>query len=297
MSKIFCEKYRPTEFSEVIGLDPEIPKLINNEIPHMLFVGPAGTGKTSVAKIIINKLDAEYLFLNTSKKNERGIDVIDTRIEPFATKASNKLKIVFLDEIDSSTPDFQKALRNFMVEHSRTTRFIATCNYINKLIDPLISRFSRFDFYMYDKTEKFIYLKKIVGEEKISIDDETLMLLVKKCKDDVRAMVNFLNKNRFKEKIVKEDFSYQDLALKILAQLKDNKWFDTRKELINQDLDYSSLILDFDKIVFFNNDIPEGVKKKTNILLSDYQCKMYSSFDKELCFGALMAELEEVLNW
>jgi DNA polymerase III delta prime subunit len=294
MEQIFNEKYRPQSFNEVIGLDEQIPKLVGQDMPHLLFVGPAGSGKTTTAKIIINTLSADTLVLNASK--DRGIDVIREKVEPFAAKASDKIKIVFFDEFDATTPQFQTALRNFMETYSTTTRFIATCNYKSKIIEPLISRFAVFQFSNYTDESKFNHLKKIVESEKINIDDDTIRRVVKIYKDDIRGMINFLNKNKSKE-IVASDISSDNVILKILSQLKNDKWFDIRNELLNQSLDYNSLIEEMESLIFNHKDIPINVKMKTNSLAQKYQFEMNFSFNKELCFAAFMCEMQSVLKW
>jgi replication factor C small subunit len=293
MEEIYTEKYRPKEFSEVVGLDQEIPKLIEDgNIPHLLFIGSAGCGKTTTAKIIIKKLGAECLSFNASK--DGGIDVIRDKIEPFATKKSDKIKIVFLDEFDNTTPKFQTALRNFMETHARTTRFIATCNYPNKIIDPLLSRFSKFKFNGYKDEGKFKYIKKIIEKEEIKIDDETIKLLCKKNRDDIRSMLNFLNKNKYKE-IVKEDIVNNDLALHILSELTKKKWFELRQELLKESLEYDYVLEQIDTIVFNHSEINLEIKKRLNTIIADGMFQMYFSFNKEICFSSILYKIESNL--
>lgn len=295
MEEIFNEKYRPKEFEEVVGLDSEIEKLISSgNIPHFLFSGPPGTGKTTTARIIIKKLNADALILNASK--ERGIDIIRNKIEPFAAKASNVPKIVFLDEFDATTPQFQDALRNFMEFYSYTTRFIATCNYINKIEPALLSRFTLVKFSNYSQEAKEKRIKEIAKKENIQIDDETLSFLVKKYRDDIRSMVNFLNKNKNKS-ILKEDISYENLVLDILAKLKDKKWLEIREKLLPMNLDYGSLIEEMDRIIFYNKAIPIDVKIKANTILAEGEFQLYFSFNKELAFASILAKLQVILQW
>ena len=293
MERIFNEKYRPTEFEDVIGLDKEIPKLTRqNNIPHLLFVGPPGTGKTTTAKIIINKMGADVLVLNASK--ERGIDVIREKIEPFASKMSDRLKIVFLDECDATTPAFQTALRNFMEQYSNSTRFIATCNYVNKIIEPLQSRFSVFHFFKYDDESIRAHLDKIIKGESIQITPGALQKLIVKYRDDIRGMINYLNKNKEKS-IVEEDISTNTTALKILARLKNKEWQGLREELLNENVDYSDLITEIENVVYTTPQLPIDLKIRVNKLCADYQYKSYFSYNKELNFAAFMAELMVVI--
>jgi DNA polymerase III delta prime subunit len=293
MEEIFTEVYRPKEFKDVVGLDQEIPKLIEDgNIPHLLFIGSAGTGKTTTAKIIIKKLGADCLSFNASK--DGGIDVIRDKIEPFATKKSDKIKIVFLDEFDNTTPKFQTALRNFMETHARTTRFIATCNYPNKIIDPLISRFSKFKFNGYKEEGKIEYIKKVVEKEGIKIDDETITLLCKKSRDDIRGMLNFLNKNKYKE-IVKEDIVNNNLALNILQMLHNKKWFELRQELLKESLDYEYVLEQIENIVFNNPKLSVEIKQRLNKIITDGMFQMHFSFNKEICFSSVLYQVESNL--
>jgi replication factor C small subunit len=290
MEDIFTEVYRPKEFEEVIGLDQQIPKLIDDgNIPHLLFIGSAGTGKTTTAKIIIDKLGAEVLTLNASK--DRGIDVIRNKIEPFATKMSDRLKIVFLDEFDHTTPQFQTALRNFMETHARTTRFIATCNYPNKIIDPLLSRFSKFKFNGYTEEQKYDYIKNVVDKENIKISEETLKLLIKKYKDDIRGILNFLNKNKYKE-IIPEDIVNLNLALMILSRLVKKEWYELRQELLKETLEHDYILEQIDDIVFNHPKLALETKKRINKIIADGMFQMYFSFNKEICFSSILYQIE-----
>ena len=140
---LLVEKFRPTNLKNYVG-NEHIKKTINqylgnNDIQNLIFYGPAGTGKTTLAKLIVKNLDCDYLYINAS--DERGIETIRDKVSGFASTASFKpLKVVILDEADFLTIQAQASLRNVIETFSRTTRFILTCNYVERIIDPLQSR-------------------------------------------------------------------------------------------------------------------------------------------------------------
>ena len=193
MSIIWVEKYRPKEFSDVVGLPSEIPTLLSN-LPHLLFIGRPGTGKTTTAKIIINKLQAETLTLNAS--DERGIDVIRNKIKSFAMTKSNKEihKIVFLDEMDALTGDAQNSMRNLMETYHSNVRFICTANYENKIIDALKSRLTTFKFEVSEIGELINYLRHICVEERFELLPNFINEVINKNHGDIRKCVNQLQR-------------------------------------------------------------------------------------------------------
>ncbi len=140
---LWVEKYRSNTLANYVGnenIKQTVQKYLDqNDIQNFLFYGPAGTGKTTLAKLIVNNLDCDYLYINAS--DERGIDTIRDKVSGFASAASFKpLKVVILDEADFITIQGQAALRNVIETYSRTTRFILTCNFVERIIDPLQSR-------------------------------------------------------------------------------------------------------------------------------------------------------------
>ena len=144
---IWCERYRPTTMNEFVGnkhIKDKINSLINEQdIPHLLFAGKAGTGKTTLAKILIKNIDCDYLFINASDENS--VDTIRNKIKGFVTTIGFKgLKIVVLDEADYVSPNGQAALRNLMETFYKHARFILTCNYQERIIEPIISRCQSF---------------------------------------------------------------------------------------------------------------------------------------------------------
>ena len=140
---LWIEKYRSQTLEEYIGNDAVKDRISDcigkNDIPHFIFSGTAGTGKTTLAKLIVNNIKCDYLYLNASDEN--GIDMIREKVKGFASSATfNPIKVVILDEADFLTQPAQAALRNIIEEYSINTRFILTCNYIERLIEPITSR-------------------------------------------------------------------------------------------------------------------------------------------------------------
>ena len=168
-NSLLNEKYRPTELSDYVGngsLKSTIAsQLYNNDIQNYLFYGPAGTGKTTLAKLIINKLDCDHIYINAS--DERGIETIRDKVSSFASVASFKpLKVVILDEADFLTIQAQASLRNIIETFSRTTRFILTCNYVERIIDPLQSRCQTIKVVPPTKKEVAVHLASICDKER-----------------------------------------------------------------------------------------------------------------------------------
>ena len=199
---IWTEKYRPDKFEDVVGQD-EIIKRVKNltnslNIPHMLFAGPAGTGKSTLAIIVAKELFKEfwkenYLELNAS--DARGIDVIRQEVKNFArTKSlgSVPFKIIFLDEADALTREAQQALRRTMENFTSTCRFILSCNYSSKIIDPIQSRCVVFRFKLLEKKDIEKRIKLIAEREKISIDEKAIEAIYEGSEGDCRRAINLL---------------------------------------------------------------------------------------------------------
>ena len=196
------EKYRPSRFYELVGQD-EIVKRVEGltnsmNIPHLLFAGPAGTGKSSLALIIVKELygsnwKENYLELNAS--DERGINIVREKVKNFArTKSIGNVpfKIIFLDEADALTPEAQQALRRTMENYSSTCRFILSCNYSSKIIDPIQSRCSIFRFKLLEKKDIEKYILDISKRENLTIKPEAIEILYEGSEGDCRRATNLL---------------------------------------------------------------------------------------------------------
>jgi len=202
LSKIWTEKYRPSNYLEVVGQD-EIIKRVESltksmNIPHLLFAGPAGTGKSTLALIIVKDLfgadwKENYLELNAS--DERGINIVREKVKNFArTKSLGKIpfKIIFLDEADALTPEAQQALRRTMENYSATCRFILSCNYSSKIIDPIQSRCAIFRFKLLEKKAIEQVLNTIAQQERLTINPEAVEILYEGSEGDCRRSINLL---------------------------------------------------------------------------------------------------------
>ncbi len=202
MNDIWTEKYRPERLDDIYGQERIIERLkayVNQgNIPHLLFAGPAGTGKTTSAIAMSKELygdqwSASFFELNAS--DERGIDVIRNKIKEYArttTLSKKGFKIIFMDEADSLTNEAQAALRRTMEKYSGNCRFILSCNYSSKIIDPIQSRCAVFRFRYVSKEEVIRWLEHIVREEGLTISDDALNLLVRISEGDMRKATNLL---------------------------------------------------------------------------------------------------------
>ena len=202
MREIWTEKYRPRTLQEVVGQKDIVDRLQayadSGNLPHLLFAGPAGTGKTTCALAMTRELFGEgwkQNFLELNASDERGIDVVRGKIKEFARTSpigGAGFKIIFLDEADALTSDAQAALRRTMERYSRICRFVMSCNYSSKIIDPIQSRCAVFRFRPLPKDAIVDYMRRISESEGVHIDDEALEALVHVSQGDMRKAVNSL---------------------------------------------------------------------------------------------------------
>jgi len=224
-SEIWTEKYRPKNYDEVVGQEDTIKRLkgLTNSlnIPHIMFAGPAGTGKSTLALIVVKELFGEtwkdnYLELNAS--DERGINIVREKVKNFArTKSLGNVpfKVIFLDEADALTTEAQQALRRTMENYSSTCRFILSCNYSSKIIDPIQSRCAIFRFKLLEKKDVIKYLTRIAEKESLEISEESFEEIYEGSDGDCRRSVNLLQSTAsISPKITK------DLVSTILSEAK-----------------------------------------------------------------------------
>ena len=292
------EKYRPEDLSTYVG-NPQLKESISkqlsqNDIQNYLFYGPAGTGKTTLAKIIVNKLDCDYLYINAS--DERGIETIRDKVSGFSSVMSFKpIKVVILDEADFLTIQAQASLRNIIETFSRTTRFILTCNFVERIIDPLQSRCQTFKIIPPTKKEVAVHLASICDKESISYDLPAIGKVVNKFYPDLRKMLNTIQASNINNHLTIDDSLLVSASYlsALLNELKKTKPSIKEIRQIIQD----SNIDDFEELFRFLFDNAEAYlpdrEGTVAILINEHQYKANFRIDKEINMISL---LQQIIN-
>ena len=290
------ERYRPTTLDGYVGneqLKTTIAKYLEqNDIQNYLFHGQAGTGKTTLAKIVINNLDCESLYINAS--DERGIETIRDKVVGFASVASFKpLKVVILDEADFLTIQAQASLRNVIETYSKSTRFILTCNFIERIIDPIQSRCQTFKIQAPTKSDVAKHLVNILETEKTNFDLEQIKSLVNQYYPDIRKMLNTIQASTVDntlslDKSTLTSTSYMSDVLKELTLDKPNY---TNIRQIIADAEVS----DFDglhRYLFDNsNQFLPNKQGTVAMIINEHQYQSNFRIDKEINTMSLIQNL------
>lgn len=226
---IWTEKYRPTSLDTYIGNEHLTNKvkvyLDNGDIPHLLLFGKAGTGKTTLAKMLMNSIDCDNLYINAS--DVRRVDDLIPKVRTFAsTVGFQSMKIIILDEVDFISPTSQAALRNMMETFSKHCRFILTCNFVERIIDPIQSRCQSFQIVPPERSQVATHLSTILKEENVKFDLDDIVTLVNASYPDIRRVINAAQRQVVDGKLTidKQSIIENDYKLKLIEILKkDNK--------------------------------------------------------------------------
>lgn len=223
MNEIWTEKYRPKTLDDVVGQKHVTPRLksyvASRNMPHLLLTGPAGTGKTTCSLALAKEMfggEWKGNFIELNASDERGIDVVRGKIKEFARTAplgGAEFKIIFMDEADALTSDAQAALRRTMEKYSNICRFILSCNYSSKIIDPIQSRCAVFRFKPLTADDVREFLQMIVTKENVEIDDDAMTGLVHVARGDMRRAVNSLQVAASLGKKIDLDLVYQTTGM------------------------------------------------------------------------------------
>ena len=307
IENLWVEKYRPSKIEDLVLTEENrgiIDKFINNqEIPNLLFYGNAGTGKTTLAKILVNYIDAEFLFLNCS---EVGIDAVRTTITQFSqTKSFNgKMKVVICDEIDGSSTDAQRGLRNTMEENSGYCRYILTCNFINRVIQPLQSRCQSF-LLAPPITGIIKRVAQVLKGENIEVDEDNkkkLVFLAKRLYPDTRKIINEVQKYCVNNKLKLPEVNVvDDFAIDLLNFILKNEVLSARRYVIEREAsfngDYPQLLKAvFDTVCNVSLPITDIQKKMWLMTIGEYMYRNAFVIDPEINFYCLLLSLSEHLK-
>lgn len=298
-NSLWVEQYRPKILNDYVGnehLKGKVSDYIETgDIPHLLFFGKAGTGKTTLAKLIVNSISCDYMVINASDENN--VDTVRNKIKGFASTVGFKdLKVIVLDEFDYMGANAQAILRNLMETFSQHCRFILTCNYVEKVIDPIQSRCQTFQVVPPTKKDVAIQVSKILKSEGIEFNIQDLVPIIDASYPDIRKIINTcqLNSSKGKLKVDVGSVISSDIKTKVVDILKSdntksNKYKDIRKAIADSRIqDFSELYTHlYEKI----DDYAAGKASNVILILAEAQYKDALVVDHEITFAACIIEL------
>ena len=305
---LWVEKYRPDLLESYIGNEHLKSKiklyLESGDLPHLLLYGRAGTGKTTLAKLLVNNIECDQLYINASDENS--VDTVRNKVRNFASTIGFKeMKVIILDECDYITPNAQAALRNLMETFSKHTRFILTCNYVERIIDPIQSRCQPFQIVPPSRKEVAVHLNNILKEESVTFEMDDVATLVNGGYPDIRRVINFAQRQVVDGKLsidqnnlVAVDLNVNVFSSQIVNVLKTQNKKDAfvtiRKMLAdNQISDFADLFrLLYDEV----DDYGTGHIAECILTVAKYQLSDAQVVDKEINAMAMLIELLGVIK-
>jgi replication factor C small subunit len=300
--KLYVEKYRSKVLDEYVGnetLKQVVEKYINqNDIQNLLFYGPPGTGKTTLAKLLVNNINCDYLYINAS--DERGIETIRDKVQGFASTASFKpLKVIILDEADFITIQGQAALRNVIETYSISTRFILTCNFIERIIDPLQSRCQVLKIVPPSKGEVAKHVVSVLEKENTEYDLESIKTVVNQFYPDLRKILNTCQLSTHDGKLTLDNSllvasNYVDKVISELTKPKATSWKIIKQIIADSNInEYDELFRAlYDRV----EEYSKGNDGEVIIIVSEMQYQSNFRIDKEINMMSCISKILKVIT-
>jgi DNA polymerase III delta prime subunit len=300
---LWVEKYRPTTLDTYIGNEHLKSKvsvyLESGDLPHLLLYGKAGTGKTTLAKLLVNNIECDYMYINASDENS--VDTVRTKVRGFASTMGFKdYKIIILDECDYITPNAQAALRNLMETFSKHCRFILTCNFVERIIDPIQSRCQSFQVIPPSKKEVALHIHNILKEESVASKMDDVAGLVNAGYPDIRRVINSCQRQCVdgmlvvdKQSLVESDYKMKLMEI-IKKESKKDAFKNVRKLLADSQVtDFAELYkLMYDEVDSYGT----GHIAECILIIAKYQLSDSQVVDKEINAMAMIIELLGVIK-
>jgi replication factor C small subunit len=300
---LWVERYRPTKLENYIGNEHLKSKvdvyLKSGDMPHLLLFGRAGTGKTTLAKMLVNSIECDYLYINASDENS--VDTVRNKVRNFASTIGFKdMKIIILDECDYITPNAQAALRNLMETFSKHCRFILTCNFVERIIDPIQSRCQSFQIVPPSKKEVAVHLHNILQEEEVACKMDDVVSLVNAGYPDIRRVINSAQRQVVDGLLVIDEQALveNDYKLTLIEILKNDNKKDAFKKI--RKLLADSKVTDFSdgfRLLYDTlDDWASGHTAESILTLAEGQRDDIVVVDKEINFMATMVKLLTIIK-
>jgi len=302
---LWVERYRPSTMETYIGNEHLKSKvsiyLESGDLPHLLLYGRAGTGKTTLAKLLVKNIECDYLYINASDENN--VDTVRTKVKTFASTMGFKdMKVIILDECDYITPNAQAALRNLMETFSKHCRFILTCNYVERIIDPIQSRCQSFQIIPPSKKEVAVHLSNILNNENVTFKVDDIATIINGGYPDIRKVINTSQRQVVNNelKLDAQEIILSDYKLKLLKVIQTKS--KTRKEIfteIRQILADAKVtdFADFFRLLYDEVDTyGKGHIAECILIIARYESSDTHVVDKEINAMAMLIELLGVIT-